>query len=71
MRFYELNDKLQYLGAFAFREPVPAYKHSAAQFLMLLGWIESSRTHTKSAVRPESDVEILRGIASELMSQHL
>src|SRR6185312_3669892 len=28
--FYEWNDLLQYLGFFAFRAPVPAYKHSAA-----------------------------------------
>ena len=27
--FYELNDTLQYLGFLAFRDPVPAYKHSA------------------------------------------
>ena len=37
--FYELNDLLQYLGFFAFRPPVPAYKHSAAMFLKLRGWI--------------------------------
>ncbi len=30
--FYELNDQLQYLGFFAFRQPVPAYKHTAAMF---------------------------------------
>src|SRR5262245_15148496 len=36
-RFFDLNDVLQYLGAFAFRAPVPAYKHSAAQFLSLRG----------------------------------
>src|SRR5262249_40745825 len=34
-RFFELNDLLQYLGFFAFRPPVPAYKHSAAMFLKL------------------------------------
>lgn len=64
--FYELNDLLQYLGFFAFRSPVPAYKHSAAQFLKLRGWIESDRTHPRSASRPESDVEILRDIAQRL-----
>ena len=37
--FYELNDRLQYLGAFAFRDPVPAYRHDAAIFLRLRGWI--------------------------------
>ena len=36
------NDALQYLGAFAFRPPVPAYRHSAAQFLALRGWIGGS-----------------------------
>ena len=35
--FYALNDLLQYLGTFAFRPPVPAYRHSAAQFLKLRG----------------------------------
>ncbi|MFO1005512.1 MAG: dihydrodipicolinate synthase family protein [Planctomycetaceae bacterium] len=65
-RFYELNDALQYLGCLAFREPVPAYKHSAAMFLKLRGWIESDQTHPKSATRPESDREILRGILKML-----
>jgi len=43
--FHELNDVLQYLGFFAFRPPVPAYKHSAAQFLKLRGWIASDEPH--------------------------
>jgi hypothetical protein len=64
--FYELNDVLQYLGFLAFRPPVPAYKHSAAQFLKLRGWIQSNRTHVDSATRPESDIEILRDIAGRL-----
>jgi dihydrodipicolinate synthase/N-acetylneuraminate lyase len=65
-KFYELNDLLQYLGFFAFREPVPAYKHSAAQFLNLRGWIESDKTHPKSSVRPESDKPILNDIIKRL-----
>jgi dihydrodipicolinate synthase/N-acetylneuraminate lyase len=65
-RFYELNDKLQYLGFFAFRDPVPAYKHSAAQFLKLRGWIGCDRTHPKSASRPESDVAILDTLRNQL-----
>jgi dihydrodipicolinate synthase/N-acetylneuraminate lyase len=64
--FYELNDILQYLGFLAFRPPVPAYKHSAAQFLKLRGWLKSDETHPKSARRPESDVEILRDIVGPL-----
>ena len=37
--FFALNDALQYLGQIAFRPPVPAYRHSAAQFLHLRGWL--------------------------------
>ncbi len=64
--FYELNDLLQYLGFFAFRAPVPAYKHSAAQFLKLRGWIGSDATHPKSPQRPASDLPVLREIAARL-----
>jgi dihydrodipicolinate synthase/N-acetylneuraminate lyase len=64
--FYELNDLLQYLGFFAFRSPVPAYKHTAAQFLNLRGWIQTSLTHPNSPERPQSDVAILRDIAARL-----
>jgi dihydrodipicolinate synthase/N-acetylneuraminate lyase len=64
--FHELNDLLQYLGCFAFRPPVPAYKHSAAMFLRLRGWIGSDRTHPRSPTRPSSDLEVLRDIARRL-----
>lgn len=64
--FYELNDALQYLGFFAFRNPVPAYKHSAAQFLHLRGWIASDTTHPRSPTRPESDRAILQEILIHL-----
>jgi len=64
--FYELNDVLQYLGYFAFRDPSPAYKHSAAQFLKLRGWIECDDTHPHNVKRPPSDVEILREIGRRL-----
>lgn len=65
-RFYELNDKLQHLGCLAFRDPVPAYKHTAAMFLKLRGWIETDLAHPLSPKRPESDREILRGILGQL-----
>lgn len=64
--FYELNDLLQYLGFFAFRSPVPAYKHSAAQFLKLRGWLQSDAPHPRAARRPESDIDVLRDIAERL-----
>lgn len=65
-RFFELNDLLQYLGFLAFRQPVPAYKHSAAQFLKLRGWIATNHTHPKSPSRPDSDIPILQDILSGL-----
>jgi dihydrodipicolinate synthase/N-acetylneuraminate lyase len=42
--FYELDDALQHLGNVAFRPPVPAYRHSAALFLRMRGWIATDAT---------------------------
>ncbi|MDA1230849.1 MAG: dihydrodipicolinate synthase family protein [Planctomycetota bacterium] len=64
--FFELNDVLQYLGFFAFRTPVPAYKHSAAMLLQQRGWIRSHLTHPESPTRPESDMPILADILRQL-----
>ncbi len=66
-RFYELNDILQYLGCFAFRSPVPAYKHSAAQFLKLRGWITCDAVHLQCPQRPETDLPILQTILDQLL----
>jgi dihydrodipicolinate synthase/N-acetylneuraminate lyase len=64
--FYRYNDLLQYLGFFAFRTPVPAYKHSAAQFLKLRGWLKSDNPHHQAARRPESDIAVLKDILTRL-----
>jgi dihydrodipicolinate synthase/N-acetylneuraminate lyase len=64
--YYALSDALQYLGSVAFRDPVPAYKHSAAAFLHLTGRIPSMRTHPKSPERPAWEPEILRSCAQRL-----
>src|SRR5580700_4745525 len=64
--YYALSDALQYLGDVAFREPVPAYKHSAAAFLYLTGRIPTMRTHPKSPERPSWEPEILRSCAQRL-----
>jgi dihydrodipicolinate synthase/N-acetylneuraminate lyase len=64
--FYELNDLLQYLGAFAFRQPVPLYKHNAAQFLKLRGWLASDAPHPAAGRRPDSDIAVLREIGERL-----
>jgi dihydrodipicolinate synthase/N-acetylneuraminate lyase len=64
--YYALSDALQYLGNVAFRDPVPAYKHSAAAFLHLTGRIPSTRTHPKSPERLGWEQEILRSCARRL-----
>jgi dihydrodipicolinate synthase/N-acetylneuraminate lyase len=64
--YYALSDALQYLGNVAFREPVPAYKHSAAVFLHLIGRAPSSLTHPKNIQRPPWEAEILRDCARRL-----
>src|SRR5207248_6774531 len=64
--YYALSDALQYLGNVAFRQPVPAYKHSAAVFLHLVGRIPSSLSHPKNAQRPPWEREILRDCARRL-----
>jgi len=64
--YLALSDALQYLGNVAFREPVSAYKHSAAVFLHLVGRIPSDLTHPKNRTRPPWEAEILRDCAKRL-----
>jgi 4-hydroxy-tetrahydrodipicolinate synthase len=61
--YYALSDALQYLGNVAFRAPVPAYKHSAAVFLNLIGRIPSDRTHPSNPLRPPWEGEIMADCA--------
>jgi 4-hydroxy-tetrahydrodipicolinate synthase len=65
-RYWALSDALQYLGNISFRDPVPAYKASAAIFLHLMGRIPTARSHPKNAKRPEWEVEILSDCARRL-----
>jgi dihydrodipicolinate synthase/N-acetylneuraminate lyase len=58
-RYFALADALQHLGNVAFREPVPAYKHSAAVFLHRTGRIPSNRTHPKNPQRPIWEEEMI------------
>lgn len=64
--YYALSDALQYLGNVAFRAPVPAYKHSAAVFLNLIGRIPSDRTHPSNPRRPSWESEIMTDCARRL-----
>ena len=65
-RFHELNDLLQYLGHFTFRDPVPGYRHDAALWFELRGWAASSRVPEAAPQRPESDRAVLAGILERL-----
>ncbi len=67
--FFQLNDIIQYLGFFAFRSPVPAYKHTCAQFLHLRGMIKSNLTHPDALNRPETDIPILQAML-ELLAEY-
>jgi 4-hydroxy-tetrahydrodipicolinate synthase len=58
--YYGLSDALQHLGNVAFREPIPAYKHSAAAFLHLTGRIPTDLPHPKNLKRPPWEAEILQ-----------
>ena len=64
--YYAVSDALQYLGNVAFREPVPAYKHSAAVFLHLTKRIPADRTHPKNLKRSPWEAEMLRDCAMRL-----
>lgn len=64
--FLERNDDLQALGTFAFRAPVPAYKHDAAMLLHLRGWIPCPATHPAAPTRPTADAEVLASLWSRL-----
>jgi len=66
--YYELADALQHLGNVAFREPIPAYKHSAAVFLHLTGRIPTDLTHPKNLKRPLWEAEILQDCVQRLRS---
>jgi hypothetical protein len=56
----------QYLGNVAFRDPVPAYKHSAAVFLHMQGRIPTDLAHAKSGQRPPREAEVLKDCAGRL-----
>ncbi len=64
--FHELNDVLQYLGHFTFRAPVPGYRHNAAMWLKLRGWIDSDAVPAGAPTRPASDRQVLRTLAEHM-----
>lgn len=67
--FWEVNDLLQYLGFFTFRDPVPGYRHDAAMFLHERGWAATSDVPDGAPRRPDSDRAVLADIARRV--EHL
>jgi dihydrodipicolinate synthase/N-acetylneuraminate lyase len=65
-RFFELNDALQALGAAAFRDPVPAYKHSAAVYLKLTGRMSDPLPHPSCPLRPANEADFLAPLARQV-----
>jgi len=70
LAYYPLSDALQHLGNVVFRAPVPAYKHSAALFLNLLGRIPSALPHPTNPKRPAWEAELLADCARRLEYQY-
>ncbi len=64
--FLARNDALQHLGNVGFREPIPAYKHAAAQFLHLVGELDGDAIHPRAPRRPGSDRVLLFDCARRL-----
>ena len=65
-RALELDDALQALGALAFRDPVPAYRHDAALVWHHRGWAPSPQVHTTSPTRPPGEAELLATLVGRL-----
>jgi hypothetical protein len=64
--FHELNDLLQYLGCFAFRDPVPGYRHDAAIAFELRGWAACDATPPGVPRRPDADRAVIADILARL-----
>lgn len=65
-RALEVDDALQALGAVAFRDPVPAYRHDAALVWHRRGWAPSSRVHPSGPSRPDGEDALLGTLLARL-----
>ena len=64
--FLRLNDVLQWLGATAFRPPVPAYRHDAALVFALRGWADCDATPDGAPRRDGWERELLGDVLDAL-----
>jgi dihydrodipicolinate synthase/N-acetylneuraminate lyase len=65
-RALELDGALQALGAVAFRDPVPAYRHDAALVWHRRSWAPSARVHPASPTRPPGEARLLATLVDRL-----
>ena len=65
-RAIEVDDALQALGAVAFRDPVPAYRHDAALVWQARGWAPTARVHPDSPTRPAGEAGLLATLLDRL-----
>lgn len=56
---HEVDDAIQALGAVAFRDPVPAYRHDAALVWHRRGWAPSARVAEGTPTRPDGEAALL------------
>jgi dihydrodipicolinate synthase/N-acetylneuraminate lyase len=65
-RALAVDDALQALGALAFRDPVPAYRHDAALVWHRRGWAPSAQVHPASPTRPPGEAALLATLLGRL-----
>lgn len=65
-RALELDDALQALGAVAFRDPVPAYRHDVAMVWRRRGWAPTADVHPASPTRPAGEPALLATLLDRL-----
>jgi dihydrodipicolinate synthase/N-acetylneuraminate lyase len=65
-RALAVDDALQALGAVAFRDPVPAYRHDAALVWHHRGWAATPNVHPASPTRPPGEQALVSTLLARL-----
>jgi dihydrodipicolinate synthase/N-acetylneuraminate lyase len=62
----EVEDALQAIGAVAFRDPVPAYRHDAALAWCHRGWAATDCVHPGGPTRPNGEADLVATLLRRL-----
>lgn len=65
-RALEVEDALQAIGAVAFRDPVPAYRHDAALAWCHRRWAATDRVHPGEPTRPDGEADLVAALLRRL-----